>query len=67
MQDLVQKGKSVNFVKGCLDIENTYEKLTPFMLAVLREDFDTAELLKTYGLCNPEYKNAEDKNVGKMC
>lgn len=32
--------------KGSLDIENSYEKTTPFMLAVLREDYETADLLR---------------------
>lgn len=62
--DLVQKGQ---YEKGCLDILNKAENLTPFMLAVLREDFATADLLKETGLCNPEYKNSDGKSINKLC
>lgn len=37
------------------------------MLAVLREDFTTADLLKDSGLCDPEYKNSEGKAINKLC
>jgi hypothetical protein len=57
----------MKMAKGSLDIENSYEKTTPFMLAVLREDYETADLLKQFGLCNPDHTNVDGKNVSKLC
>ena len=46
-----------------LDIENNQEKLTPYMLAVLRENFDIAQILLNSGYCDMLYKNVDGETV----
>ena len=52
-----------NGAKYPLDIENTHEKLTPYMLAVLRENFDIASVLIESGKCDMVYKNVKGETV----
>jgi hypothetical protein len=40
-----------------LDVENAQEKCTPFTLAVLREQFDIADLLVEDGMSDKYFKN----------
>lgn len=39
------------------------EKLTPYMLAVLREQFSVADLLESAGLASRGYKNRDGETV----
>ena len=49
--------------KWLFDIENSQEKCTPFMLAVLNEHFEMAELLLTNGLSNLDHKNHDSQDI----
>jgi hypothetical protein len=40
-----------------LDIENQIEYVTPYMLAVLKEQYEIAEMLGESGLVDKYYKN----------
>lgn len=46
-----------------LDIENTQEKCTPYMLAVLRENFRIADALIETGWCNKYHANKDRMTV----
>lgn len=48
---------------GLLDIENVTEKMTPYMIAVVRGLFDVATLLASKGLCKKSYVNKEGDNI----
>ena len=45
------------------DIENTQEKCTPYTLALLREEFEMADLLLLNGRSDKYYKNCEREDV----
>jgi hypothetical protein len=45
------------------DIENTQEKCTPYTLALLREEFEMADLLLLDGRSDKYYKNCEREDV----
>lgn len=47
--------QAARFKGNAFDIENVQEKLTPYMLAVLREQFTIADLLVSAQLANPNY------------
>lgn len=47
--------QAARFKGNAFDIENVQEKLTPYMLAVLREQFTIADLLVSAQLSNPNY------------
>ena len=53
----------MNSSRFLLDIENTQEKCTPYMLAVLSEQFEIAQLLAQSMLSNMYHKNEDNKNV----
>lgn len=46
-----------------LDIENDQEKCTPYMLAVLRELFEVADLMQDLKLANIAHKNKDGESV----
>ena len=46
-----------------LDVENGQERCTPYMLAVLREQFDVADFLQDQKLSNIAYKNQNNESV----
>ena len=46
-----------------LDLENHQEKLTPLMLAILREQFDIAESMINKGLATLDYLNKDGDSV----
>ena len=48
---------------GAFDIESDQEKCTPYMLAVLREQFEIAEILVKTGRVDKYYKNTEQETV----
>ena len=55
------------FSKQQVEVENTgTEKLTPYMLAVLREQFDVADLLVHAKLASPGYVNIEGLTVQRI-
>lgn len=55
--------QSMRFQECALDIENVQEKLTPYMLAVLREQFEVADLLVAANMAEPLYVNKDGENV----
>jgi ankyrin repeat protein len=46
-----------------LDIENGQENCTPYMLALLRENFRLADALMETGFCDKYYKNKQKQTV----
>lgn len=47
--------QSLRFKANALNLENVQDCLTPYMLAVLREQFDVANLLLSAGLASRDY------------
>ena len=56
-KNVVALCQSMKFPECALDIENVNEKLTPYMLAVLRQQFEVADLLVASNLAEPLYVN----------
>ena len=50
-------------LKESLDFENEQEKLTPYMLAVLRRQTDVAEALLATGKVNKDYVNSDGEKI----
>lgn len=48
---------------NAFDIESDQEKCTPYMLAVLREQFEIAEILVKTGRVDKYFKNMEGETV----
>jgi hypothetical protein len=46
-----------------LDVENNQEHCTPYLLAVLRENFESADFMCDNKLANPFYKNQDGETV----
>lgn len=46
-----------------LNVENKTEKLTPYMLALMKGNYIVAEELEKRKLCSRSYKNADDESI----
>ena len=46
-----------------IDVENDQEKCTPYMLAVLRENFEAADFMLDNKLASPFFKNKQGDTV----
>lgn len=54
---------SKNITAAQAEVENTIEHYTPFMTAVLRDQFDIATLLIKNNLATRTYKNIEGRDA----
>lgn len=46
-----------------VDIESTMDHFTPYMVAVIQEHFEIADLLLKHGLANQNYQNIEGLTI----
>lgn len=46
-----------------IDIENYNDKMTPYCVAMLRENYELAQVLEISGLCDKYYLNTKGENV----
>ena len=61
--ELISWSVSRNLTAEQTELENTVEHLTPFMTAVLRDQFEIANLLIKNNLATRTYKNIEGRDV----
>lgn len=62
-ESISAKDHIINSSRFVLDIENSQEKCTPFMLALLLEKFDIAETLALSQLSNVYHRNDDGENA----
>ena len=46
-----------------VDIESTMDHFTPYMVAVIQEQFEIADLLLKHGLADQNYQNIEGLTI----
>ena len=61
--ELISWSVSRNLTAEQTELENTVEHLTPYMTAVLRDQFEIANLLIKNNLATKTYKNIEGRDV----
>lgn len=61
--ELISWSVSRNLTAEQTELENTVEHLTPYMTAVLRDQFEIANLLIKNNLATRTYKNIEGRDV----
>ena len=63
MTEVIRLCKEQKLEKSIIDCENVSDKCTPYMLAVLCEQFEIATLFEECGLFNKEHVNIEGRTV----
>ena len=64
--ELISWSVSRNLTAEQTELENTVEHLTPYMTAVLRDQFEIANLLIKNNLATRDYKNIEGRDVHQI-
>ena len=54
------------YFRDSVEVENSTEHLTPYMLAVLREQFEVADWLVANQFANPDYVNVEGLTLHQL-
>ena len=64
--EIISWSVSSNLTAEHAEVENTVEHLTPFMTAVLRDQFEIANLLIKNNLATRTYRNIEGRDVHQI-